>query len=481
MHKEYKTITGIQGPLLIVDGVTDVSYEELVEVELSNGERRLGKVIEITTDKALVQMFANTAGMETKNAKARFIGEVQKIGVGEDMLGRIFDGGGNPIDGGDPIIPEKKLDISGAAINPFSRDYPSDFIQTGISAIDGLATLVRGQKLPIFSGSGLPHAKIAAQIARFASVRGGEASDFVIVFGAMGVTFEEAQYFIEEFKQTGAIERAVMFVNTASDPVVERISTPRLALTTAEYLAYEKGKHVLVILTDLTNYCEALREVSSARKEVPGRRGYPGYLYTDLATMYERAGRVKGAKGSVTQIPILSMPEDDITHPIPDLTGYITEGQIVLSRPLHNKGIYPPLDVMSSLSRLAPTARKITREDHDGVFNQAFAGYARGKDVEELAMILGDAALSDADKKFLTFAKRFETEFVQQGEQDNRTIENTLDLAWNLFGDLPENELKRVKPDHIKKFLKKTTPEKPEMENDLIKSEEIHPGPDSEL
>lgn len=481
MHKEYKTITGIQGPLLIVDGVTDVSYEELVEVELSNGERRLGKVIEITTDKALVQMFANTAGMETKNAKARFIGEVQKIGVGEDMLGRIFDGGGNPIDGGDPIIPEKKLDISGAAINPFSRDYPSDFIQTGISAIDGLATLVRGQKLPIFSGSGLPHAKIAAQIARFASVRGGEASDFVIVFGAMGVTFEEAQYFIEEFKQTGAIERAVMFVNTASDPVVERISTPRLALTTAEYLAYEKGKHVLVILTDLTNYCEALREVSSARKEVPGRRGYPGYLYTDLATMYERAGRVKGAKGSVTQIPILSMPEDDITHPIPDLTGYITEGQIVLSRSLHNKGIYPPLDVMSSLSRLAPTARKITREDHDGVFNQAFAGYARGKDVEELAMILGDAALSDADKKFLTFAKRFETEFIQQGEYDNRTIEDTLDLAWNLFGDLPENELKRVKPDHIKKFLKKTTPEKPEMENNLIKEEEIHPGPDSEL
>jgi V/A-type H+-transporting ATPase subunit B len=455
MQKSYRTLTGVVGPLLVVEKIQDVAFDELVEVELADGSRRAGKVVEAGESQVLVQMFEDTAGMETAGAKATFLGEVQKLGVGEDLLGRIFDGGGKPIDGGEPIIPEARVAISGAAINPAARDYPSDFISTGISSIDILSTLVRGQKLPIFSGSGLPHSRIAAQIARFASVRnaeGKEEKDFAIIFAAMGVTFEEKEFFLEELRSTGALERAVVFANTAADPVVERIATPRLALTAAEFLAFEKGKHVLVILTDLTNYAEALREVAAARKEVPGRRGYPGYLYTDLASLYERAGRVKGKVGSVTQLPILSMPEDDITHPIPDLTGYITEGQIVLSRPLHNAGVYPPFDP-KSLSRLAPTARKVTREDHDGVFNQAFSSYARGKEVAELAQILGESALSDADKKFLEFSRRFEKEFIQQGEQENRSIEESLDLCWQLFKTLPRHELKRVKPEQIEKYL----------------------------
>jgi len=455
MQKEYKTLRSISGPLILVEGVEGVKYEELVEMTTSNGDKRMGRVLEVNKDTALVQMFESTQGIATEGTKAKFLGKALEIGVSEDMLGRVFSGQGKPIDGGAPVIPEKKLNINGAPINPYSRDFPNDFYQTGISTIDCLNTLVRGQKLPIFSGAGLPHSQVAAQIARQCKVP-GEESNTAVIFAAMGVTFEEAEYFTNEFKKTGAINRSVMFINTAADPVVERIATPRLALTTAEYLAFEKGMHVLVILTDLTNYCEALREVSAARKEVPGRRGYPGYLYTDLATIYERAGRIKGKKGSITQIPILTMPEDDITHPIPDLTGYITEGQIVLSRDLHREGIYPPVNVLPSLSRLSPTARKITREDHEGVFGQMYAAFARGLEVRDLAVILGESALSETDLKYLKFAKSFEEEFITQAETDDRSIEETLDLSWKLMSALPKSELKRVKAEFIEKYLPKT-------------------------
>jgi len=455
MQKEYKSITSVAGPLMVVDGVEGIKFEELVEIQIPGETKtRLGKVLEASAGRAVVQMFEDTKGAVTEGAKARFLGETMKLGVSTDMLGRIFDGGGKPIDGRPEVIPEKRVEISGAAINPYSRDFPNDFIQTGISTIDCLNTLVRGQKLPVFSGSGLPHNRIAAQIARQAKVNDG--SDFAVVFAAMGVTFEEAQFFQSEFEKTGAIEKAVLFINTADDPVVERIATPRLALTAAEYLAYEKDMHVLVILTDLTNYAEALREVSAARKEVPGRRGYPGYLYTDLATLYERAGRVKGRKGSVTQIPILTMPEDDITHPIPDLTGYITEGQIVMGRDLHRKGIYPPTDVLPSLSRLKDKGigEGKTREDHPGLMNQLYASYARGKDVRELAVILGEAALDETDLAYMKFAEGFEDKYIRQGEHEDRDIIKSLTIGWELLKILPKAELKRVKPEHIEKYLK---------------------------
>jgi V/A-type H+-transporting ATPase subunit B len=461
MQKEYKTVSQVTGPLIFVDEVEGIKYEELVEVTLTNGDIRLGKVLEVRSGMALVQMFEGTQGMSTTGTKVRFMGKTMQLGVSEDMLGRIFSGAGKPIDGGSEIIPEKKLDINGEPINPWSRDFPNDFVQTGISSIDCLNTLVRGQKLPIFSGAGLPHSRIAAQIARQAKVRNmsGESDKkkekFAVVFGAMGVTFEEAQYFMNEFEKTGALEHSVMFVNTADNPVIERIAVPRMASTAAEYLAFEKGYQVTVILTDMTNYAEALREVSAARKEVPGRRGYPGYLYTDLSTIYERAGRLKGREGSITQIPILTMPEDDKTHPIPDLTGYITEGQIVLSRELHGKGIYPPADVLPSLSRLAPIGRKKTREDHEGLFAQLYAAYARGKDIRELAVILGESALSDVDKKYLKFADSFEREFIQQGENEDRSVEETFTISWRLLSSLPREELKRVKPEHIEKYMVK--------------------------
>lgn len=454
MQKEYKTLKSIAGPLILVEGVEGIKYEELVEITLEDGRVSMGKVLEVHNDTALVQMFESTKGITTHNTKAKFLGKPLEVGVSKDMLGRIFAGNARPIDNGPEIIPEKRVNINGAPINPFSRDYPNDFIQTGISTIDCLNTLVRGQKLPIFSASGLPHAQVAAQIARQAKVKGGE-GDFTVVFAAMGVTFEESEYFINEFKKTGAINRSVLFINTAADPVVERIATPRIALTVAEYLAFEKGMHVLVILTDLTNYCEALREVSASRKEVPGRRGYPGYLYTDLATIYERAGRIRGKEGSITQIPILTMPEDDKTHPIPDLTGYITEGQIFLSRELLRKGIYPPVDCLPSLSRLSPTARKITREDHEGVFSQMYASFARGLEVRDLATILGESALSEEDLKYLEFAKEFETRFIKQKEDEDRNIEETLNLSWDLMKILPRKELKRVKEVFIDKYLPK--------------------------
>jgi V/A-type H+/Na+-transporting ATPase subunit B len=458
MLKQYKTITEVAGPLLIVEKVAGVKYQEMVEVELPSGEKRKGRVLEVHKDRAVVQMFEDTRGIEITNAKAAFLGKTMEIGVSQDMLGRVFDGAGKPKDNGPEILPEKKLDINGNPLNPYSRDYPNDFIQTGISTIDGLNTLVRGQKLPVFSGSGLPHSKVAAQIARQAKVVSQKSSgeQFSVVFGAMGITFEEAQYFIEDFKKTGALTRSALFINLANDPVIERITLPRLALTTAEYLAYEKNQHVLVILTDLTNYCEALREVSAARKEIPGRRGYPGYLYTDLSTLYERAGRIKGRPGSITQIPILTMPEDDKTHPIPDLTGYITEGQIMLSRELHKQGIYPPIDVLPSLSRLRDKgigAGK-TREDHSGWANQLFASYARGKELRELAVILGESALSENDQKFVQFAKEFEDKFVRQGQNENRTIEETLAIGWKLMSLLPREELKRVKDEYIQKYMK---------------------------
>jgi len=456
MLKEYLTVAEVAGPLILVEQVEGAKYEELVEVELAGGEVRLGKVLEVNRDKALVQLFEGSAGVNIRRCKVRFLGKGIELGVAPDMLGRIFDGLGRPKDGGPRIIPQKRLDINGSPINPYARDYPSEFIQTGISAIDGLNTLVRGQKLPIFSGSGLPHARIAAQIARQAKVK-GSGEGFAVVFAAMGITFEEYEYFRSDFQRTGAIERAVLFVNLANDPAVERIATPRMALTAAEYLAFDLGMHVLVILTDMTNYCEALREVSAARKEIPGRRGYPGYLYTDLSTIYERAGRIRGRPGSITQIPILTMPEDDKTHPIPDLTGYITEGQLILGRALHQKGIFPPFDVLPSLSRLRDKGigEGKTREDHPGVANQLFAAYARGKEAEELAVILGEAALSEADKVFLKFAERFEREFVAQGEYEDRAIEETLDIGWRLLSMLPRAELKRVSDEEIRKYMPK--------------------------
>jgi V/A-type H+-transporting ATPase subunit B len=454
MLKEYRTISEVVGPLMLVEQVEGVKYDELVEIEQANGEIRSGRVLEINGDKALVQLFEGAQGLRISDSKARFLGKGIELAVSPDMLGRVFDGMGRPKDGGPKIIAEKRMDISGSPINPASRDYPSQFIQTGISAIDGLNTLVRGQKLPVFSGSGLPHANLAAQIARQAKVVGGD-SNFAVVFGAIGITFEEANYFISDFTRTGAIDRAVLFMNLANDPAIERIATPRMALTAAEYLAYELGMHVLVILTDITNYAEALREVSAARKEVPGRRGYPGYLYTDLATMYERAGRIKGVEGSITQIPILTMPEDDKTHPIPDLTGYITEGQIILSRELYRKGITPPIDVLPSLSRLKDKgigAGK-TREDHADTMNQLFAAYASGKEAKELAVILGDAALSDTDKLYAKFADAFEKEYVSQGYETDRSIEETLDLGWKLLSILPKAELKRIRDAYIEKYL----------------------------
>lgn len=454
MLKEYKTIREIAGPLMLVEKVEGATYDEQVEIETQTGEIRRGRVLEITGDKALVQLFESSAGINLKESKVRFLGKALDIGLSMDMLGRVFDGLGKPIDGGPKIIPEKRVDIAGEPINPVSRDYPSEFIQTGISAIDGLNTLVRGQKLPIFSGSGLPHSKLAAQIARQARVLGGE-EKFAVVFAAMGITFEEADYFIEDFKKTGAIDRAVLFINLANDPAVERIATPRMALTCAEYLAYEKDMHVLVIMTDMTNYAEALREVSAARKEVPGRRGYPGYLYTDLSTLYERAGRIKGRKGSITQIPILSMPEDDKTHPIPDLTGYITEGQIILSRELYKRGFMPPIDVLPSLSRLKDKGigKGKTREDHADTMNQLFSAYAQGKQAKELAVILGESALSDTDKLYAKFADEFEKKYVSQGEYTNRTIEETLNLGWELLSILPRGELKRIRDEYIDKYL----------------------------
>ncbi|HQQ45679.1 MAG TPA: V-type ATP synthase subunit B [Bacillota bacterium] len=456
MLKEYKTIKEVAGPLMFVDQVEGVKYDELVEIELKNGEMRRGKVLEVSGSSALVQLFEGSTGININEGKVRFTGHSLELPVSTDMLGRVFDGLGRPKDGGPKIIPESRKDINGNPINPAARDYPSEFIQTGISAIDGLNTLVRGQKLPVFSGSGLPHARLAAQIARQAKVLGTE-SKFAVVFAAIGITFEDADYFVSDFKRTGAIDRAVLFMNLANDPAIERIATPRMALTAAEYLAYEKDMHVLVIMTDITNYCDALREVSAARKEVPGRRGYPGYLYTDLATIYERAGRIRDRKGSITQIPILSMPEDDKTHPIPDLTGYITEGQIILSRELYRKGIMPPIDVLPSLSRLKDKGigRGKTREDHADTMNQLFASYARGKEAKELAVILGEGALSDTDKLFAKFADEFENKYVSQGDSEDRSIEQTLTLGWELLSILPKAELKRIKDEYIDKYLPK--------------------------
>lgn len=456
MHKEYLTVSQISGPIMFVSGIEGVKYNELCEIGFAGGETRRGRVIEITESVALVQIFEGARGIDIKSSRVKFLGKGIELGVSLDMLGRVFDGFGRPKDGGPQIIPDKKLDINSNPINPYSRDYPSEFIQTGISAIDGLNTLVRGQKLPIFSGSGLPHSQMAAQIARQAKVLGKD-EKFAVCFGAMGITFEEAHYFISDFKKTGAIERAVLFVNLADDPAVERIATPRMTLTAAEYLAFEEGMHVLVILIDMTSYAEALREISAARKEIPGRRGYPGYLYTDLATIYERAGRIKNRPGSITLVPVLTMPEDDKTHPIPDLTGYITEGQIILSRELHRKGIYPSIDVLPSLSRLKDKgigATK-TREDHSDVLNQLFACYARGKEAKELAVILGEAALSDIDKLYSKFSDAFETEYVRQGQYDDRTIEDTLDIGWRLLKMFPETELKRVRKEYLEKYFGK--------------------------
>lgn len=454
MNREYKTIKEVVGPIMLVEGVEGVKYNELVEIIQKNGEIRRGKVLEVNKDKALVQLFESAQGLQISTSRAKFLGHGQQLAVSEDMLGRVFDGMGNPRDGGAPVIAEKVMDINGEPINPAARDYPDEFIQTGISAIDGLNTLVRGQKLPVFSMSGLPHSQLAAQIARQAKVLGKD-EKFAVVFAAVGITYEEMEYFVEDFRKTGAIERTVLFTNLANDPAIERISTPRMALTCAEYLAYDLGMHVLVIITDITNYCESLREVSAARKEVPGRRGYPGYLYTDLASMYERAGRIKGKKGSITQIPILTMPEDDKTHPIPDLTGYITEGQIILSRELFKKGVTPPIDILPSLSRLKDKGigENKTREDHADTMNQLFAAYARGKEAKELSAILGDAALTDTDKLYAKFAERFEREYISQGFDTDRSIAETLDIGWKLLKILPRSELKRIKEKYIEKYM----------------------------
>ncbi|MDD6012820.1 MAG: V-type ATP synthase subunit B [Oscillospiraceae bacterium] len=445
MPKEYRTISEVAGPLMLVKGVDGVAYNELGEIELKNGERRRCRVLEIDGNNVLVQLFESSAGINLAQSKIRFLGRQMELAVSEDMLGRVFDGLGRPIDGGASILPEKRMDVNGTPMNPAARLYPSEFIQTGVSAIDGLNTLVRGQKLPIFSASGLPHAALAAQIARQAKVRGTD-DDFAVVFAAIGITFEESDYFIRSFRDTGAIDRTVMFSNLANDPAIERIATPKMALTAAEYLAFDKGMHVLVIMTDITNYADALREVSAARKEVPGRRGYPGYMYTDLASIYERAGRQHGKKGSITMIPILTMPEDDKTHPIPDLTGYITEGQIILSRELNRKGITPPIDVLPSLSRLKDKGigEGKTRADHSGTMNQLFSAYARGKDCKELMVILGEAALTDIDKLYAKFADEFEKRYVSQGWDKDRSIEETLDIGWELLSILPRSELKRI-------------------------------------
>lgn len=453
MLKEYLTVSSVSGPLVVVEKTENIKYAELVEVEFSDGGIRRGKVLEISQDKALVQMFEGTLGLDVLGAKVRFLGRTQELGVSPDLLGRIFDGAGRPRDNGPQIIAEKRLDINGNPINPSARDYPSEFIQTGISTIDGMNPLVRGQKLPIFSGSGLPHARLAAQIARQAKVLAKE-EHFAVVFGAMGITFEEADFFMRDFRNTGAIERSVLFVNLANDPAIERISTPRLALTCAEYLAFDLDMHVLVILVDMTFYCESLREIAAARKEIPGRRGYPGYLYTDLATLYERAGRIKDKRGSITLLPVLTMPEDDKTHPIPDLTGYITEGQIILSRELHRKGIYPPVDVLPSLSRLKDKGigKNKTREDHSDVLNQLFACYARGKEARELSVILGEAALSDLDRTYLKFSDIFEDKFVRQSESEERSVIQALDMGWELLRMIPRPELKRVREEYLDRY-----------------------------
>ncbi len=456
MLKEYRTISEVTGPLMLVKNVENVKYNELGEIELSSGEVRKCRVLEINGTDALVQLFNSSAGINLATSKVRFLGRGIELAVSSDMLGRVFDGMGNPIDGGPEILPDMKLDINGTPMNPAARNYPSEFIQTGVSTIDALNTLVRGQKLPIFSASGLPHAELAAQIARQAKVLGDD-STFAVVFAAMGITFEEADFFIQDFKRTGAVDRAVMFINLANDPPIERIATPRMALTAAEYLAFEKGMHVLVILTDITYYAEALREISAARKEVPGRRGYPGYLYTDLATMYERAGRRLNSEGSITLIPILTMPEDDKTHPIPDLTGYITEGQIILSRELYKRGITPPIDVLPSLSRLKDKGigKGKTRDDHKDVMNQLFAAYSRGKEAKELAIILGDAALTDVDKLYAKFADEFERLYINQGFTTNRTIDESIELGWELLTILPRNEMKRIRDEYLIEYYDK--------------------------
>ncbi|MDU2557696.1 V-type ATP synthase subunit B [Anaerococcus prevotii] len=454
MLKEYKTVSEVVGPLMLVQGVEGVSFDELVDIEMQTGERRRGRVIEIAEDRAMVQLFEGSTGINLKSTSVRFLGRPLELGVSEDMIGRAFNGLGEPIDDGPAIIPEEKRDVNGTAINPVSRDYPSEFIQTGISTIDGLNTLVRGQKLPIFSGNGLPHNQVAAQIARQARVLSDD-EGFAVVFAAIGITFEEAQFFMNDFRKTGALDRSVLFMNLADDPAIERLSTPKMALTAAEYLAFEKDMQVLVIMTDMTNYAEALREVSAARKEVPGRRGYPGYLYTDLSTIYERAGKLRGKPGTITQIPILSMPEDDITHPIPDLTGYITEGQIILNRELYNQGVEPPVSILPSLSRLKDKGigKGKTREDHADTMNQIYAAYASGVDARELQKILGDSALSDADLAFAKFAKEFEERYINQGYYTNRTIEDTLNLGWELLKIIPKSELKRIDDKLIEKYL----------------------------
>ena len=456
MKRDYKIIREMVGPLMLVDQVEGVTYDELVEVRSKDGSLRLGRVLEAQGDTALVQLFAGTQGLELTGTKARFLGHGLELTVSPDILGRVFDGLGRPIDGGGALLSDTRLNINGAPLNPAARDYPAEFIQTGISAIDGLNTLVRGQKLPIFSGSGLPHAQLAAQIARQAKVR-GENETFAVVFAAIGITFEEAEFFREDFRNTGSLERSVLFLNLADDPAVERIATPRMAITCAEYLAYTLGMQVLVILTDMTNYAEALREVSAARKEVPGRRGYPGYLYTDLASLYERAGRIRGVKGSITQIPILTMPEDDKTHPIPDLTGYITEGQIILSRDLFRKGIQPPIDVLPSLSRLKNKGigKGKTREDHDDTMNQLFSAYARGKQAMELAVVLGESAVSPMDRQYAAFAQAFEQQYVCQGYHTDRSMEETLSIGWKLLSMLPRSELKRIHPEYLETYLPK--------------------------
>ena len=453
MLKEYLTVSSVSGPLVVVEKTQDIKYAELVEVEFSDGSIRRGKVLEIAEDKALVQMFEGTLGLDVLSSRVRFLGRTQELAVSPDLMGRIFDGAGRPRDNGPAIIGEKRLDINGNPINPSSRAYPSEFIQTGISTIDVMNPLVRGQKLPIFSAAGLAHSRLVAQIARQARVLGKE-EQFAVVFGAMGIIFEEADFFIRDFRNTGAIERSVLFINLANDSAIERISTPRLSLTCAEYLAFDLDMHVLVILIDMTFYCESLREISAARKEIPGRRGYPGYLYTDLATLYERAGRIKDKKGSITLLPVLTMPEDDKTHPIPDLTGYITEGQIILSRELQRRGIYPPVDVLPSLSRLKDKGigRDKTREDHSDVLNQLFACYAKGKEARELAIILGEAALTDLDKLYLKFVDNFEDKFVRQSESEDRSVAQTLDVGWELLRSLPRIELKRVRQEYLDKY-----------------------------
>ncbi|UCG41769.1 MAG: V-type ATP synthase subunit B [candidate division WOR-3 bacterium] len=455
MIREYQTVVSIAGPLMLVEGVDGVKYQELVQISLPGGERRRGQVLEVEGDRALIQVFEGTVGIDVPQTKVRFLARGIRLGLSLELVGRVFDGLGRPRDGGPEVVPDSSADINGAPINPYAREYPDEFIQTGVSCIDGLNTLVRGQKLPIFSGSGLPHNRLAAQIVRQAKVLGTEES-FAVVFGAMGITFEEAEFFIRDFTESGAIERTVLFLNLADEPAIERIATPRTTLTAAEYLAFERGMHVLVVLTDMTNYCEALREISAARKEIPGRRGFPGYLYTDLSTIYERCGRIKRKGGSITLMPVLTMPEDDKTHPIPDLTGYITEGQIILSRVMHRRRVAPPADVLPSLSRLKDKGigEGKTREDHADLFNQLYACYARGKEAEELEVVLGEAALSDMDKVYLRFARRFEERYVSQSEFDNRSIEQTLNLGWELLGVFPSTELKRVRETFLTKYHK---------------------------